>query len=1607
MGKLLSERGVPMNRAGKACLLCAVVFIIGLILVLTGGREAVEELPGKKQSKSGFAQIQVPFIENQGQAPEEVAYYAQTHGGSFYVTGDGAMVLALPGNKDGSAGTTITERILGNDNIAPRGQSRAETVVNIYAGSQPEEWRKNLPSYRSLVLDGVDEGFGLELKAYGKNIEKIFRVHSQQDPSLIRIGIEGALEIDTGEKGDLAVHTPYGPVTYSPPVAYQEVDGDRRAVKVAYVVQGTSYGFQVGEYDRNLDLVIDPLIQSTYVGGMGNDSIAAVQIHPTSGKVYLCGSTNSTGFGPTYLSQTDSDAYVARLNAALTSFEQITRLEGSGNESCQDLRIDGTTDRVFLMGDTDSTDFPVVNAAQSAPGGGDDTFIAYLDADLTLGSATYLGGSNRDDAVDMALDGTTGDLYIVGDTESDNFPTTAGAPQPNLSGVSIGLRDGFVVRYNSGLAVQMATYLGGSLYEDMGAVSVHPSSGDIYVAGSTNSFNLPGSSGGAQPSNHGVYDAFVARYNSTLTTLLQTSYLGGASGSETDVSMEIHPSTGKIFLIGITNSWLNSDFPTVNAVQSTFGGLPTDLFAAVFNETLTTIEVATYLGGDDLEDVFPGNMVLTAGGVYLAGNSSSSDLASTDFATGGLFVASFSASLDTLNRNVYLGGYSGSGIQMHSNGDLYFAGDAGDGLPGTTGGAQDPFGGGTYDAFLMCLSPDLNTIVQSTYLGGADNDRSAHIAKPHIAIHPLTGNLYIVGSTGPVGLNSYVEDFPGTDGGAQPSYGGTGDGFVAYFDPTLAATSVTCTDSDGDGYSLEGGDCGPVDCDDTDPDNYPGNSEVCDGQDNDCDTSVDEGLTFDGDGDGYTSIGSCGGFANDCDDGNAAINPGATEACNAIDDDCNGVVDDGLPLNMFYADNDSDGYGDAGTSTQVCLSTPPSGFVTDDTDCDDHNSAIHPGATEACNGLDDDCDTSVDEDLPLNTYYADADGDGYGDLLAPHEVCNDAAPFGYTTDDTDCDDGNGAVNPGGTEVCNDLIDQDCDTLIDCDDPDCSEDFACEQASGCWDIFEVDDAIYSVDIALDSSDNVHMCYFAPNTGGSGGILRYATGAAETPVGSWYREDVGFVNVDPGAQCAIAAGTDGSVHIAYVLKSLERLLYASRDTSTWDVQIIEESGVDGECAITLDLDDHPHISYRKNLGDTVEVRHASYFQDTLAFITETVFSTTEGVSMGIWNDIAVSSSNTIYISYNDDSFEWDFYQGRNNNPFVLRKIDGVWEEYTYLRFGSVPSILGFPKQLDYGYGNRLKLDSSGGIHQSSILRGFVDEDIDRYTVNRIVYGYLDNLADPDPDSERHQNIDEVASAEASIATEDIYHDLAVDDEENAHIAYYDKTSGSLRYVKAYGSEYWDPPYSQYRPAHTEIIDDSGDAGRSATIAVDSNGGTHIAYIVDGTKVRYAKKNGCVGPVLALSPLRWHFNLFLRNEKYLKARQKEFYVKNLGDQSVNLTGLNLSGIGMDFGSESCLSSVSCKQPEDVSSSNPQTLQPGEVYSFYLVYAPDSIGATDGQLEVQYNSDTIISELSGTGLISGPDNSGCCALSSPGEKFGKAPVLALVTLVFGLLWWRRKRLD
>ena len=720
------------------CLRLGIVAALTLLFVPSPSRGA--PATNERKIREQLSRLRIPFVPNAGQTNSAVAFYAPTFAGTVFVTRDGRIVYSLPGKKAAASrrrsagrkpGWSLTETAVGG-RAFPCAGDPAATRVSYFHGNDPARWRSGLETLEDVSLGEVWPGIVLELRAQGRSVEKLFTVQPGADASRIRMSVAGARRLRTDRTGALLASTGPGDVTFTAPVAYQERGGVRREIDVAYDVRGRSYGFRLGAHDPALPVVIDPLLQATYLGGSGNESITGVAIHPTSGDVYVAGWTSSTNFpgtaggaqptigGVVTGGLAFADVFVARLNPALTALTQATYLGGSDNDFADALAIHPISGEVYVVGRAASTDFPgTAGGAQAASGGGTDAFVARLNATLTtLGRATYLGGSGSDEAYALTIHPTSGDVYVTGYTTSTNFPGTLGGAQAASGGGD----DVFLARLNAALTtLAQATYLGGTGDDDGTAVAIHPTSGEVYVTGNTNTPNFPGRFGAAQDFLAGDDDAFVARLNGTLTALVQSTYLGGSLSDDAS-ALAIHPASGEVFVAGSTSS---TNFPgTTGGAQTANAGGFDDAFVARLNAALTTLGQATYLGGSGNDSVSALAIQPTSGSVYVAGPTTSTN------------------------------------------------------FPGTTGGAQAASGGGN-DGFVARLNTGLTTLRQATYLGGSDIDNAEALA-----IHPASGELYVAGAT--VSTN-----FPGTAGGAQPAYGGGfSEGFVARLSPDLASANT-------------------------------------------------------------------------------------------------------------------------------------------------------------------------------------------------------------------------------------------------------------------------------------------------------------------------------------------------------------------------------------------------------------------------------------------------------------------------------------------------------------------------------------------------------------------------------------------------------------------------------------------------------------------------------------------------------------------------------------------------------------------------------------------------------------------------------------------------
>jgi len=387
--------------------------------------------------------------------------------------------------------------------------------------------------------------------------------------------------------------------------------------------------------------------------------------------------------------------------------------------------------------------------------------------DPVLSYSTFLGGSGFNGGFGIAVD-ADGNAYVVGWTNSSNFPTTAGAFQTIFGGGTSTSYDTFVTKLNpTGSALVYSTYLGGSA-SDAGRKIAVDAAGNAYVVGQTLSSNFPTTAGAFQTSFGGGYsDAFLTKLSPTGSALVYSTYLGGTG--EDDGSGISVDADGNAYVAGFTQS---ADFPaTAGAFQTTFGGGYGDAFVTKLDPTGSALVYSTYLGGTDSDAAGnPGLAVDASGNAYVTSETTSTDFPTTAGAfqttlSGyqNAFVTKLDPTGSALVYSTYLGGSitdSTRAIAVDADGNAYVTGvTTSTDFPMTARAFQTSFGGGRNDAFVVKLNTAGSSLVYSTYLGGSGKDSGSAIAVD------TAGNAFVTGTT-----NS--SDFPTTITAFQTSFGG-------------------------------------------------------------------------------------------------------------------------------------------------------------------------------------------------------------------------------------------------------------------------------------------------------------------------------------------------------------------------------------------------------------------------------------------------------------------------------------------------------------------------------------------------------------------------------------------------------------------------------------------------------------------------------------------------------------------------------------------------------------------------------------------------------------------------------------------------------------------
>jgi hypothetical protein len=610
----------------------------------------------------------------------------------------------------------LKQEFVGANQVRPVGRERLSWNSNFFYGNDSSKWCVDVPNYNEIYYENLYDGIDLRYYTNEKGLKYDFIVHPGANAKQIAVRYDGAEGITIVDGSNLIIETKISNLLDAELCIYQKYNGKKHQINGNFlIINEMEYGFDIqDEYNNHEDLIIDPvLMYSTYVGDTGEESARDLEVD-SNGYAYITGGTTSSNFpvtagayNPSYTGS--GDVFVMKLSANGSEPVYSTFVGGASGERGWAIAID-STGNAYVAGRSWGSGFPVTSGVY------DDTFNGGL-YDLhvfklnSMGSdllfSTYLGGSQNDGPREIEVD-MTGNVSVIGDTNSTNFPTTLGAYNRTLQSRS----DVFVSKLtNDGSKLIGSTFIGGN-HDDIGGGITTDSEGNLYCISYTRSTDFPATPNAYSTKNNGIYDATIFKFNENASKLIYSTYIGGSS---TDAGFDIElDNTGCVYGIGYTYS---TDFPTTNGAYDASNNGEFDCFIVKLNQTGSKLLYSTYLGGSGSDTAL--KLALDSDrNVYIAGSPGSNDFPITPGCLNysfskNIFITVFNLTCSNVLYSTFFGGESYDilgGIALDPNNNIYVAGQTESTKFPVTPGVLGPSYGGARDGYVSKIQckPEIN-----------------------------------------------------------------------------------------------------------------------------------------------------------------------------------------------------------------------------------------------------------------------------------------------------------------------------------------------------------------------------------------------------------------------------------------------------------------------------------------------------------------------------------------------------------------------------------------------------------------------------------------------------------------------------------------------------------------------------------------------------------------------------------------------------------------------------------------------------------------------------------------------------------------------------------
>ncbi len=723
----------------------------------------VKDIKSQNKALIQSSTTSLSFIENKGQWDNKVNYLTQIKNINAWVLNNGGMVLdfykIISDNKSNKLNYKFSEvkikdslighRIYfnwvnGNKNLVFKPSNKHPEYYNYLIGKDVTKHANNVGLYDDLIAENIYQGIDIKYYHSKNTLRYDLIVKPYANINQIKLKLQGATTILKNAKGNIIIQTSIGDINMQDLFVYEKETNKQIDCKWL-LDKNNELSLSIGQYNKSNTLIIDPLIYSTFLGGNNIEVSHDIEVN-NLGEAYVTGITQSTNFD-------------------------------------------------FTLG-----------AYQTTNAGMYDVFITKLNSTgSSLIFSTFLGGTEDDHCWCIKFD-NNGSIYVMGYTNSYDFPTTPGAFKTSHNMGFTANFDIFVSKINaSGTALIYSTYVGGTS-DDFAKSFDLDNQNNIYITGFTLSTDFDVTSGAYQTtfSSSNREEAFVTKLNSFGSSIIYSTLLGG---SDSDAANSIKVDSSKnAYIVGVTYS---SDFDVTSGVlQSVNGGGPSDIFVTKFNSTGSGLIYSTFIGGS-LDDIGNAIAIDSIGNSYITGftNSINFPISSGAFqniyaTTGDCFVTKINPTGSSILFSTYIGGNSfeeGRDIILDSINNIYITGYSYSQYYYTTSDAiqsSNPFPSFFNADIIVTKFSNTGSVLYSTLLGGISSESSDGIAIDKF------GDLYVTGRTNSI-------DYPITPGVFQSSLqgGSSDDAYVTkigFCHPSIfniITNNITCNNNnDGTAY---------------------------------------------------------------------------------------------------------------------------------------------------------------------------------------------------------------------------------------------------------------------------------------------------------------------------------------------------------------------------------------------------------------------------------------------------------------------------------------------------------------------------------------------------------------------------------------------------------------------------------------------------------------------------------------------------------------------------------------------------------------------------------------------------------------------------------------